>query len=284
MQNVLAIGAKPVLVDIDPETGTLDPDRLQEAITPKTKAVIVSHLHGGMANVPGIVEIAHQKSVIVIEDACQMPRAKWEGEMAGTMGDVGVFSFGGSKLVTAGRGGALITNHAGIAQRIRLYRIRGNNAYPLSELQAAAVLPQWQRLDADNERRRETVASLLRQLPDGCGLVPFRNAEPDLQPAYYKLGFWYEPGCFAGLSRDNFAKAMRAEGIAVDPGFRALHLSHSKSRFRAVGELPHATHADCHVLTLHHPMLLEGETAVEEFVMALAKIQRHAEQLHAELA
>jgi perosamine synthetase len=279
MQNVLAIGAKPVLVDIDPDTGTLDASLLESAITPKTKAVLVSHLHGGMADVPRIVEIAHRHHLIVIEDACQMPGAKWGSRLAGTMGDVGVFSFGGSKLVTAGRGGTLITNDASIAQRIRLYRIRGNNAYPLSELQAAAILPQWQRLEVDNQRRFQTVAKLLAQLPPDSGLVPFRNRENDLQPTFYKLGFWYSPECFAGLSRDTFARALRAEGIAMDAGFRALHLSHSKRRFRAEGELPEATRADSQVLTLHHPLLLEGEPAVEQFLEAIGKIQRHAELL-----
>jgi dTDP-4-amino-4,6-dideoxygalactose transaminase len=236
-----------------------------------------------MADVPAIVELTGRHKIAVIEDACQMPGAKRERWLTGTWGDVGVFSFGGSKLVTAGRGGAVITNDASIAQRIRLYRIRGNNAYPLSELQAVAILPQWQRLEADNQRRRETVASLIRRLPAGSGLVPFQNSEPHLEPAYYKLGFWYQPDAFAGLSRDNFAKAMRAEGIAMDAGFRALHLSHSKRRFRAVGELPHAAHSDGHVLTLHHPLLLEGEVAVQEFLMAMEKIQQHAARLKEEM-
>ena len=279
MQNVLAVGAKPVLVDIDPQTGTLDPSQFENAITPQTKAVIVSHLHGGLANVPRIVEVAHRHKITVIEDACQSPGARWGNRLAGTLGDVGVFSFGGSKIITAGRGGALITNDASIAQRIRLYRIRGNNAYPLSELQAAAILPQWHRLEADNDRRGETVAWLLQELAKDCGLAAIRNADADLKPAYYKLGFWYSPGCFDGLSREVFASAMRAEGIAIDPGFRALHLTHSKRRFRAVGELPHATRADAEVLTLHHPLLLEGETAVREFVSALEKIRQHAAML-----
>ncbi len=244
-----------MLVDIDPGSGTLDPNPIKAAITPKTKAVIVSHIHGGMADVPRIVDLTWRHKIAVIEDACQMPGAKWEDRLAGTMGDVGVFSFGGSKIVTTGRGGALITKDASIAQRIRLYRIRGNNAYPLSELQAAAILPQWQRLQVDNERRSETVASLIRQLPDGSGLVPFRNCESDLKPAYYKLGFWYQPEAFAGLSRDLFARAMRAEGIAMDVGFRALHLSHSKRRFRGGGTaaccpcgLPRSDAASSHAL------------------------------------
>lgn len=279
LQNVLAVGGVPVLVDIDPETGTLDPAELEAAITPKTKAVLVSHLHGGMADLPTIEEIAHRNSLLVIEDACQMPGAKRENRLAGAFGDVGVLSFGGSKLITAGRGGALITNDASIAQRIRLYRIRGNNAYPLSELQAAAILPQWQRLDTDNRKRAETVASLLNELPAEGGLMPFRNPPGDLNPAFYKLGFWYSADCLGGLSRETFAQAMRTEGIALDPGFRALHLSHSKRRYRAVGELPHATRADSQILTLHHPLLLEGETAVHQFVAAFDKIRDRADAL-----
>lgn len=279
MQNVLAIGAKPVLVDIDPKTGTLDPAELEAAFSPQTKAIVVSHLHGGMVDLPRIVEIAHSQNITVIEDACQMPGAKRDGKLAGTFGDVGVFSFGGSKLVTAGRGGALITNNAAIAQRIRLYRIRGNNAYPLSELQAAVILPQWDRLDSDNQKRAERVASLLHQMPKDCGLIPFQNPPGNLEPAYYKLGFWYLSESFNGLSRDTFARAMRAEGIAIDPGFRAVHLSHSKRRYRAVGELPHATRADREILTLHHPILLEGDHAVEQFFLALEKIKNHAAAL-----
>ncbi len=279
MQNILALGARPVLVDIDPQTGTLDPMDFSKAITPQTKAVLVSHLHGGMANLPAILEMAHRHSIAVIEDACQMPGAKRNHRLAGSFGDVGVLSFGGSKLVTAGRGGALITKDAGIAQRIRLYRLRGNNAYPLSELQAAAILPQWQRLEIDNETRTLAVDSLVEQLPKDGGLAPFQNPPGDLQPAFYKLGFWYSQEFFEGLSRETFARAMRAEGLALDPGFRALHLTHSKRRYRSVGDLLHATRADAEVLTLHHPMLLEGEPGVAEFLSALEKIRQHAKSL-----
>ncbi|MCA9072260.1 MAG: hypothetical protein KDA84_25210, partial [Planctomycetaceae bacterium] len=113
-----------------------------------------------------------------------------------------------------------------------------------------------------------------------CSLTPFRNPSGNLHPAYYKLGFWYSSECLQGLSRETFAQAMRWEGIALDPGFRALHLSHSKRRYRAVGELPHATRADTQILTLHHPLLLEGQTAVQQFLAAFEKIQQHAEALH----
>lgn len=175
------------------------------------------------------------------------------GRIAGTWGDVGVLSFGGSKLLTAGRGGALVTRDAEIVQRIRVQTQRGNDAYPLSELQAAVLVPQLDRLAERNQLRAENVSRLLGLLSDVTGLRCFveaagsgksRRAQPDdSQPGYFKLGFWFEAASF-GCSRDDFACAMRAAGVAFDLGFRALHRTHARGRFRAVNGLPHATRAD----------------------------------------
>jgi len=150
-QNVLAVGAVPVLVDLDPKTWQMNPQLLETACTEKTTAVIVSHLHGGLAQVAAVRDFSAQRGITVIEDACQATGACLSGpgnhgSRAGMTGDVGVLSFGGSKLLTAGRGGAILTNRADIAHRIRLYTQRGNDAYPLSELQAAILLPQVQQL------------------------------------------------------------------------------------------------------------------------------------------
>jgi hypothetical protein len=100
------------------------------------------------------------------------------------------------------------------------------------------------------------------------------------QPGYYKFGLQYDSAAFGGLSRDLFAGAMRTEGIALDPGFRSLHLTHASRRFRAVGTLTHATDADARVLTLHHPVLLEGPTAMQQFVDAAERISRHADAIN----
>ena len=107
---VEAVGAHPVLVDIDAATWCLDPQQLACALSPDTKAVIVSHLHGGLANMRVLCELARESGLAVVEDACQAAGAVAQGRRAGTWGDVGVLSFGGSKLLTAGRGGALLTN------------------------------------------------------------------------------------------------------------------------------------------------------------------------------
>lgn len=281
--DVLTVGARPVLADLAAENWNLDPAQLEAAVGPATKAILVSHLHGGIVPMPAVVEFARRHGLAVIEDACQMPGAVIAGRKAGTWGDVGVLSFGGSKLLSAGRGGAVLTNDSGIAQRVRLYTQRGNEAYPLSELQAAALLPQLARLDERNQVRAQAAAALTRLLAGQPGLVPLRNAVAGdrcaSQPGYYKFGLQYQAREFGNLPRDVFAEALRAEGIAVDPGFRALHRSHSRRRFRALGPLSIAAQADQCMLTLHHPVLLEGATALEEIGAAVDKIRRYAEQL-----
>ncbi len=264
-KNVLAVGAKPVLVDVEPVSGQLDTNQLEAARSLHTKAIIASHLHGGVVAMPAVRAFADQHQIAVLEDACQMPGAIVHGRIAGTWGDVGVLSFGGSKLLTAGRGGALVTRDAEIVQRIRVQTQRGNDAYPLSELQAAVLVPQLDRLAERNQLRAENVSRLLGLLSDVTGLRCFveaagsgnsRRAQPDdSQPGYFKLGFWFEAASF-GCSRDDFACAMRAAGVAFDLGFRALHRTHARGRFRAVNGLPHATRADEAILVLHHPVLL----------------------------
>lgn len=280
-QDVLVVGATPVLVDIDPRNGNLDVQQLESAIGDATKAILVSHLHGGIVPMPEVMDIAARHGLGVIEDVCQMPGARVHGRWAGNWGDVGIFSFGGSKLLTAGRGGALVTNRSDIAQRIRLYTQRGNEAYPLSEIQAALLIPQLNKLDASNAVRAENAAILCDALEPIDGLRPFHNQPSDSYPGYYKLGLWYDVERFAGLSREAFSAAMRAEGIALDAGFRALHKIHSHRRLRIVGTLEHATSADEQVLTLHHPVLSGKVEEIEEIVCAIKKIENHAEDIPA---
>src|SRR5262249_4920495 len=137
-----AIGARPVLVDLAAGAWTLDVEQVLAAISSQTKAIIVSHLHGSLADMRRLREIADERGLAVVEDACQVPGARVEGKAAGSWGDCGVFSFGGSKLLTAGRGGAVVTNRDEVVQRIKIYCERGNDAFPMSELQAAVLEPQ----------------------------------------------------------------------------------------------------------------------------------------------
>ena len=160
-RSIEAVGAKPVLVDIDASSWSLDPQQLNAALSQQTKAVIASHLHGGLVPMKRVCEWADANDVAVVEDACQASLADVDGRVAGSWGDVGILSFGGSKLLTAGRGGAVITNDPRIAQRLKVFADRGNDAFPLSELQAAVLLPQLDIINEHNQTRRQRVALLL---------------------------------------------------------------------------------------------------------------------------
>ncbi len=272
---VHALGARPVLVDVDAANWNLSLAALAAALGPATRAVIVSHLHGGLVPMRQVMDLAAAHGVGVVEDAAQQPGAVVQGRPAGTWGDVGVLSFGGSKLLSAGRGGALLTGRADIHQRARLWQSRGNLLCPLSELQAAVLLPQLDKLDARNAVRARNVAWLCQQLRDVPGLRPFANAADVGSPAYYKLGFQYDAEKF-GLPREGFVVALRAEGIAFDQGFPAQHLGRSGKRFRAAGPLTEAERAHHGVAVLHHPVLLGNADDLAEVVAAVHKIQRRA--------
>ncbi|QDU78382.1 L-glutamine:scyllo-inosose aminotransferase [Polystyrenella longa] len=290
-QNITLLGATPVLVDLRPDDFQMSVEQIESAITKKTKAILVSHLHGGIVDLQRARVIADAHSLPIIEDACQCQGASYGGQLLGTHGDVGILSFGGSKLTTAGRGGVVITNNAGIAQHIKLHQERGNIAYPLSELQAAVLIPQWEQLPTDHEYRLKQVEFLASRIEaeevPGLRLLMQTNQDHlrqrgnlPLSPGYYKVGFRYNKEEWSGLTREQWCIALRAEGIAFDPGFRSLHLTHSRRRFRTMSELPVADHADEEIVGLHHPVLLEPAEAIEEIVIALKKIHLHAHDLH----
>lgn len=273
------LGARPVLVDVSPASAGIDPARVEAAVTPATKAILASHLHGGLVPMGELTAVAARHGVPVIEDACQASGATVAGRAAGTWGDVGVLSFGGSKLLTAGRGGAILTRRADVLQRARLVLGRGIQQWaPLSELQAAVLLPQLDKLPAMTELRQRHVARLLEQIRELPGLRPFGLASADSRPAYYKLGFYLDEAAF-GLSRDVLVNALRAERIALDPGFRALHVGRAAGRYRAAGSLTNAETAGQSVITLHHPVLALGEADVEQVATALWKTYRNAARL-----
>jgi dTDP-4-amino-4,6-dideoxygalactose transaminase len=150
--NIVTLDAMPVLVDLRADDWQMDVSQLEQALSDKTRAIIVTHLHGGMVDITGVREICQPRGIPVIEDICQMEGATIQGILAGRGGDLGVMSFGGSKLLTAGRGGAIVTDSDEYQQRIKLYTERGNDVSPLSEIQAAVLLPQTSRTDTNSSR------------------------------------------------------------------------------------------------------------------------------------
>jgi perosamine synthetase len=272
-----AVGATPVLIDIDPKTWCLDVDQLDAALSPRVKAVIVSHLHGGLARMPDICQWAAGHGVAIVEDACQAPGAMVFGKPAGSWGDAGVLSFGGSKLLTAGRGGAVLSHRADVHQRIKIYGERGNQAYPLSELQAAVLAPQLEKLAERNRCRRENVARLLEHCRDFAGLRPLQTNAGSGEASFYKLSWLFAPQQVDRHPREEFVAAMRAEGVALDAGFRGF-TQRTKRRCRAVGTLAHSRFAGEATVLLHHPVLLEPPPVMAQIATAIRKVLRHFSQ------
>lgn len=277
---VHAVGATPVLADVDPDNFNLAPEALAEAMGPATRAVIASHLHGGVVPMREVTALAAARGVPIVEDACQAPGAIVQGRRAGAWGDVGVLSFGGSKLLTAGRGGAVLTSHAAVSQRAQLLLLRGNKVCPLSELQAAVLLPQLDQLAGRHARRAANVAVLNTELQDIPGVSAFRNRAQGSSPAYYKLGFRFDEEGF-GLPRDLLVAAVAAEGVALDRGFAALHVGRSPARYRAAGSLAVAERAHRQAMVLHHPVLLETDDDMARVGLAIRKAFASREELRA---
>lgn len=266
-----AVGATPVLADIDASTWCLDVEQVKQAVSDKTRAVIISHLHGGLADMKQIREVVDHFGVALIEDACQSPGAETGGHTAGTWGDVGVLSFGGSKLLTAGRGGAVLTHSAEIAQRIKVHCEQGNNAFPLSELQAAVLIPQLAKLATRNRQRATSVKRLLASLNAQEMLRPVALENSENMHVFYKLAWLWNPLGRTHSSREQFLQAIRAKGVAVDAGFRGF-TRRSAKRCRKTSPLRHSEQAAEQTVVLHHPILLESADTIERLADAIAQV------------
>lgn len=180
-EAVSAVGAHPVFVDIDPHTYNLDPALLEQAITPRTRAIVPVHLYGQPADMPRIIEIARAHNLVVIEDAAQAHGAEWNGRRVGTLADAACFSFyPGKNLGAYGDAGAVTTDRPDIAERVRLLRNHGRRDKYVHEvkgygeridtLQAAILRVKLAHLDAWTTARRRLAARYDILLAD-CGLM-----------------------------------------------------------------------------------------------------------------
>ncbi len=211
-------GAKPVFVDADPMTWNMDPSKIEAAITPKTKAIIPVHLHGRMADMDPIMEIAKKHNLVVIEDAAQAHGAEYKGRRAGSIGDIGCFSFyAGKNLGACGEGGAIVTNNPEYADSVRLYRdwgakkkyehiVLGYN-YRLEGLQGAILNVKLRHLEGWTEKRIDR-AQRYRQILN-AGTIGLPAQEPDSERhVYHIFGIRVQ-------NRDSVRQAMMDSGIGV---------------------------------------------------------------------
>ena len=231
----LVYGAIPVFADIEPETFCIDPARVREAITDRTRAIIAVNLFGHPARLHELRAIADEHGVFLIEDNAQAPLATENGRFAGTIGHIGVFSLNRHKHIQTGEGGVCVTADEGLALKLRLIRNHGENLidhhrlddaaglvgfnYRLTELAAAIGLCQLEKSEAIVAERIHYATRLTSALSDLPGLTPPVVRER-CRHVYYVWPARFDADA-VGVSRDAFARALIAEGVPVNQGYVA---------------------------------------------------------------
>src|ERR1039458_4685791 len=222
----LMVGAVPVFADIDADSYNLNPARVLQAISPRTRAIIPVHWGGQICDMDAINAIASDHGLIVLEDAAHAHGSSYNGRLAGSLGSLGSFSFQASKTMTAGEGGIITTNDAGLAERCDSLmwagRKRGEPWYchfelasnaRMTEFQGAILSVQLARLPEQIERRMRN-ASVLDELLSGIeGIRPLVQSASTTMNSYYLYTFRYDAAAFHGLSKSRFVDALQAEGI-----------------------------------------------------------------------
>jgi perosamine synthetase len=227
------LGAKPVFVDILPDTWCLDPQRVREAITPKTKAIIAVHLYGNLCEMNELMAIGEQHGIPVIEDAAEAIGSVYHGKRAGAIGKFGAFSFHGTKTVTTGEGGMFVTNDADLYEHVLTLsnhgRARGQTKqfwpdmvgfkYKISNIQAAIGCAQMERIGELIGRKREIMFYYREQLESLNGV----SMNPEHTGTI--IGSWMPTVVFreeAGVSREKLHTAFATENIDARVFFHPL--------------------------------------------------------------
>ena len=229
---VTYVGATPVFADIDEKTWCLSASSFQDCITSRTKAVIPVDLYGNMPDMDGILSVAQRNNVPVIEDAAEAAGAEYKGKHAGSFGDTGVFSFHGSKTLTTGEGGMLVTNRKDIYRRALFLRDHGRNPgdnsfwnteiaykYKMSSMQAALGLAQLERIEELIQRKREIFGWYKEEL-FGIESLALNPESDETRNSYWMVTVLLDNAL--GVDRDCLLKAMDGKKIDCRPFFHPL--------------------------------------------------------------
>ena len=283
-------GARPVLIEIDPRSCTMDPERIEAAITSRTRVIMPVHLYGGCADMDPILEIARRHDLVVIEDAAQAHGAEYKGRRAGSMSDVACFSFyPGKNLGAYGEGGAVVTNNAGYAEAIRRLRDHGQSQkyyhdeigynYRMEGIQGAVLRVKLRHLDDwTAARRRHADAYRARLNNSGVRL---------LEPVPAGSSAWHIFPVFTPR-RDELLEHLKARGIGSGIHYPIpVHLQrgYSDLGYKA-GDFPLTERACNEVLSLPMYAELPGEhltrvaEAIQEFRLEPAEATPDAVRAH----
>lgn len=230
--TVIQAGARPVLVDADPQTWCIDPARIEERITPRTKAIMAVHMYGHPCDMPAIAEIARKRNLLVIEDGAEAHGAEIAGRKVGSFGDVACFSFYGNKILTTGEGGMVLCSDEELAKKLRVlrdqgfeqprfvHRVMGFN-YRLTNVQAAIGLAQTEKVTEKVEKKREIAAWYEEAFADNPDVERPIEA-PGAKNVYWmygiKLGDRYTQG------RDAVMTQLKQKGVDTRAFFCPMHM------------------------------------------------------------
>ena len=230
--GVLRLGAKPVLIDAEPETWNMDTSQIEAKITPRTKAVMPVHTYGHPVDMNPIMELARKHGLKVIEDAAEVHGAEYRGKKAGSIGQVGCFSFYANKIVTSGEGGMVVANDEAIAERARAYRNLcfrpekrfyhtelGYN-FRMTNLQAAVALAQLEQIDEHICIKKQNAMSYSQRLAD-IGSLKLPVEKEWAKNVYWMYGIELKED--AGMDNEELASKLRERGVATRPFFLGMH-------------------------------------------------------------
>ncbi len=293
---VVRMGGVPIFVDVD-ESWCIDPDLIEKAITPRTRAIIPVHFAGYICDMDKINAIAQRHNLIVIEDACHSWGGRWEGKGAGTLGLGGVFSFQMSKNITAGEGGAIVTDNEDFADVCRsitncgrsktgpwYYHERIGTNVRMNEFTANILLAQLTRAENQLQVREANGVYLTTALKEIPGIYPQPLSNRVTRRAFHLLCIRLkeeEIGC----SREPFIKAVQAEGLPLTAGYpypiykqpafqNAAFYDYSQTCCPVAEDLCYKSGA-----WLPHHILLGKEKDMEDLVKIIRKVQEHALEL-----
>lgn len=305
---VLMVNAIPVLVDVDLETGCVDPVAVRAAVTPRTKAVIPVHIAGSVADMDALGTIAREHDLVILEDCAHAHGSSWKGIPAGMLGDAGSFSFQSSKLMTGGEGGAIVSRHPDVLAAARSFSdcgrrpgewfyshyVLGGN-YRMTEWQGAVLLAQLERFPAQQQQRAANADLLNREL----GMIPGLSPQGRLSSCTSQGNYCYvvrvDEDEF-GLDRDTLREALLAEGIPLtmayppltrlnlfaDPkGFAPRLRSREGMQDFASLQLPVSERLADTTLWFTTSVLMGSSEDARDVARAVEKIRRHKEDLAA---
>lgn len=263
-------GARPLLIDLEPSSWRMDLSQLDSLASQlgAIKAVVASHLHGELQPLHELKVICDRHGWLLIEDNCQaLGSYTTDGIVTGTLGDLSIFSFGGGKVISAGRGGGLALRDERLLHKCRLAAGAGSGPYAMSELQAIVAAAQLPLLARHREEVSRFFAAVDLQLQNASTnlLCPMRSKFD--RRALYQVG-WILPDSFTLTQRDELVQHLSSEGIAAGSGFAGFH-RRSGRRCRSLGPLPMAAKMAERTCVLHHRQVTQGGLSPQEVAKRL---------------